>query len=169
MMVISIISLIISFLLQGITSNYLGYGFDNLSYFFTIYPLINLMVLNPYFENEKKHLSLIIIVGLLIDLIYTNTFMFNIFIFLIIYYVSKCFYFRFPYNLFTINISNLLGIFLYHIISFIFLTVLRYDSYSISVLQKILTHSILMTVIYSSILHVIIEHIDRKLELKHIK
>ena len=169
MMIVSIITLIFSFLLQGIISNYLGYHPNSLSWFLTIYPLINLLILTPHFENTKKNLAAVIIIGLLIDIVYTNTFILNACIFVAIYYLSSAFHFFFPYNLLTINISNILCIIAYHIINFLFLSLLRYDSYSISLLINILSHSILMTIIYSSIIYIIIESISKKFELKEIK
>ena len=169
MIILSIITLIISFLMQGITSNYIGYHPSNLSWFLTIYPLITLLILTPHFEDNKKILILVIIFGLLTDIVYTNTPVLNTCIFIAVYNISKYFHFIFPYNLLTINISNLLSIFTYHIISFLFLYIIKYDNYTIQTLLKILSHSIIMTIIYTSILYLIIESITKKFELKEIK
>lgn len=169
MMLISIVSVIVSCLVQGITSNYVGYTYENLSLFSTIYVLISLLVIRPYFENEKKYLIILIISGIIMDITFTNTFILNTCLFVTIYYFSKLFHFFFPYNLFTINICNLLCIFLYHIISFLFLTILQYDNYTIGVLAKILSHSIIMTIIYTSILYCIIQFLKEKLEVKEVK
>lgn len=169
MIIVSIISLMISCFVQGVMSNYLGYTYSDLSFFSTIYVLINLLVLRPYFENEKKYFILVIVLGLIVDIVYTNTLLFNTFLFVLVYYFSKVFHFFFPYNFLTINISNLLGIFIYHIITFFFLSMLRYDSYSIFVLFKVLSHSILMTIIYTSFVYWVIQLIQRKLDLKEVK
>ncbi len=169
MIIVSIITLIFSYLVQGIISNYLGYTYANLSIFSTIYVLISLLVIRPYFENEKKYLLLLIIFGLLMDITYTSTFILNICFFITVYYFSKAFHFFFPYNFFTINISSLLSIFIYHILSFLFLLILKYDSYSIQMLLKILTHSVIMTLLYTSFLYFITTFIQKKLELKEVK
>ena len=169
MMLTSIITLLISLLIQGILSNYLGYTYDNLSIFSTLYVLIALLILNPYFENKKKYFALLIIFGLIIDITYTDTFLFNTCLFIMCYYISKCFHFFFPYNPITISVSNILSIFAYHIISFIILTVLKYDAYSVSNLSKILESSILMTIIYSNILYFLIDLIIKKFGLKEVK
>ncbi len=168
-MFFSIIILIFSFLLQGIISNYFTFTLNNMSCFLTIYPLITLLVLTPYFENSTKILFLVILFGLLIDIVYTNTFIFNACLFVVTYFLSKAFHFLFPYNLFTINISNLLSIFSYHIISFLFLSIVKYDGYGISVLFNVLSHSILMTIIYGSIIYMVIRFVFRKFELKEVK
>ena len=73
MIIVSIISLVLSFFLQGLMSNFLGYSIDNLSIFSCVYVLINLVVLQPYFEDNKKFLILVIIFGFLMDLVYSNT------------------------------------------------------------------------------------------------
>lgn len=168
-MLISIITLLISTLIQGIMSNYLGYTFDSLSIFSTIYVLVALLVLNPFFENKKKYLIILIIFGLITDITYTNTFILNTCLFIIIYYFSKTFHFFFPYNWITMSISNLLSIFIYHIISFLFLNILRYDAYTFSSLLKVLSHSILMTIIYTNIIYTIILFINQKFQLKEVK
>lgn len=169
MMLTSIIILILSLLIQGTASNYLGYTYANLSIFSTIYVLIALLILNPYFENKKKYFLLLTIFGLIIDITYTHTFLFNVCLFIMCYYISKCFHFFFPYNLVTISVSNTISIFAYHIVSFVILTILKYDAYSISNLSKILGNSILMTIIYSNILYILITLIMKKLELKEVK
>ena len=169
MMILSIITIILSSLIQGVVSNYLGYTYHNLSLFSTLYILIALLVVKPHFENEKKYLILLITFGFIMDIAYTNTFLLNTCLFIIVYYFSKFFHFFFPYNLFTINISNLLSLFLYHIISFLFLTILRYDNYTIQVLFNVLTHNIIMTIIYTTILYSIVQFIKEKFDLKDVK
>lgn len=169
MMLISILTLLFSFLLQGLASNYQGYTIDNLSWFITIYPLINLLILIPYFEESKKIITLVIIFGILTDFVYTNTLILNACLFIIIYYISKKFHFYFPYNLLTINISNIISITIYHTLSFIILIALKYDKYTLQLLGKTILHSIPMTIIYTSILYLIISKLFTKNELKEIK
>lgn len=169
MLISSIISLIFSCFIQGIISNYLGYTYQNLSIFSTIYILVALLVIRPFFESEKKYLIILVIFGLISDIAYTNTFILNTCIYLIVYFTTKFFHFFFPYNIITINISTLLGIFFYHIISFIFLFLLNYDVYNLWMLLKILTHSVLMTILYTSILYHLISLIQKKLDLKPVK
>lgn len=169
MIALSIIVLLISLLIQGIMSNYLGYTYLDLSIFSTIYVLIALLILNPYFENKKKYFLILIIFGLVMDIVYTNTFILNVCLFIIVYYFSKSFHFFFPYNWITISVSNLLSIFLYHIISFLFLNILKYDVYTFSNLLKILSHSILMTIIYTNIIYTIVVFVKQKFQLKEVK
>lgn len=169
MMIISVIILLISTFIQGIASNYLGYSYNNLSIFSTVYVLIALLILNPYFENKKKYFTLLIVFGLIIDITYANTSILNTCLFIICYYLSKNFHFFFPYNWLTVSISNLICVFTYHIISFLFLNILKYDTYTFSNLLKILSHSILMTIIYSNIIYIITSFVNKKFQIKEVK
>lgn len=169
MIVLSILITVISLLLQGIMSNYLGYTYNFISIFSTNYILIALLILIPHFENKKKYFYLLIIFGLIVDIVYTNTFIFNTSLFVVCYYISKLFHSFFPYNWLTTSISNLLCIMCYHIISFLFLQVLNYDLYNVSYLTTILSRSILMTVLYSNIVYFTITLTKSKFQLKDIK
>ena len=169
MMILSIVTIVVSFLIQGIMSNCLGYHFQSLSWFITIYPLIAILILTPYFENNSKRYIFLFVVGLLIDVVYTHTFILNACLFVGIYFFSSFFHFYFPYNLLTINISNLLSVFIYHIFTFLFLFLTRYDSYSFMMLFKVLSHSIIMTIIYSSIVFWVVKFIFDNFHLHEIK
>ena len=166
MMILSIILLIISFLLQGLVSNFIGV---NSSIFYTIYVLISLLIIYPHFENKKKYLILLFIFGLLMDLVYTNTTLLNVSLFFIIYYFSRMFHFFLPYNLLTINISNVLSVFIYNIITFLMLVILRVDSYSFISLIKLLGSSILMSIIFTSIVYWLVNYLKKRLDLKEVK
>ena len=169
MIILAIILLTISFFIQGISSTIIGYTTQSISMFYTIYILITFLILYPHFENQKKFLLLLAIFGLLTDLIYANTFIFNTCLFYVIYKSNKIFHFLFPYNLFTVNISNLLGIYLYHTITFLFLVLLNFDNYSIVTLLNILLNSTLMTIIYTTIIYWIVNIIKQRFELKEVK
>ena len=169
MMILSIITLILSMIIQSITSNYTGYIYSSLSIFSTIYVLLSLLILNPYFENKKKYFILLIIFGLITDLLYTNTTIFNTTLFIVCHFISKTFHFIFPYNWLTVSTSNLICISAYHIITFILLNILKYDSFSISNLSKILYSSIIMTIMFSIIIYLIINFVTKKYELKEVK
>lgn len=169
MIVISILITLFSLLLQGIVSNYLGYTYDSVSIFSTNYSLIALLILIPHFENKKKYFYLLIIIGLIVDIVYTNTFIFNTSLFVICYYISKLFHSFFPYNWLTTSVSNGLCVLSYHIVSFTFLRILTYDLYNISYLTKILSHSIFMTILYSNVIYFFITIIKNKFQLKNVK
>lgn len=168
-MTISFISMLFSFLFQGYISTHLNYSLTNPSWFSCIYILINLVILMPYFENRKKYLKLLIIFGLLMDIVYTNTFILNTFIFLIIYFICKWINYYLPHNFFIVNLLNIISIILYHTLTFIILFIIKYDNYSIMSLITIITHSMLMTIIYGSIMYLIISSLLNHFNIKTIK
>lgn len=168
-MIISIIYLVFSFILDNFMSNIFPSTLTNISYFTTIYIIISFVVLYPYFNSEKKYYILLIIFGLLFDILYTGTFIFNMILFLVIGIVIKIFNNLFPENIVTTNLISIISIILYHVISFIILNVVSNISYDFILLINIIIHSIIMTVIYTSICYFGIRYIFNKFNIKQIK
>ena len=169
MITLSIISLLLSFLFQGLFSNFHNYTLNSLSIFSCIFLLINFVVLQPYFESDKKFLTIIIIFGLIFDIVYTNTLVLNTFIFILIFYLNKLFNFLFPNNIFTINIFSLISMIIYHILTYIFLWGMKFDNFNIIILLKVILCNLIVTFIYATIIYKIIEYFYNKLNLKIIR
>lgn len=168
-MIVIIIYLIISFLLDSIISLYIPASLTTLSYFKTIYTLVSLVVIFNYFENSKKYLIIAIILGALFNTVYTNTFLLNIVIFIVVYFLLTELDYIIPNNLFTINIKSLSALYTYHILTYIILLLTHYNSYSFSILLNILMKSTIMTIIYTTISYLLIKkiywrHFDRKIK-----
>ena len=168
-MIITIIYMIFSFLMDGLISNYINTNILNPSYSLTIYSLIALIITYNYFENDKKYLYLLIVMGILFDIVYTNTLFLNVFLFLIIYLVTKKINYYIPNNLLTINIKSLIAVLLYHLITFILLVMANYYQYPFKLLGIIISRSIIMTIIYTSISYLILKkvffkHYDKKIK-----
>ena len=85
-MIIIIPYIIISFLLDGLISNYVSINIVSPSYLRTIYTIISIVITYHYFDNSKKYLIILIILGFLFDIVYTNTFPLNIVFFLVLYF-----------------------------------------------------------------------------------
>ena len=169
MIIVSVISLLFSLFLQGLVSNFQSYTMHDLSIFSAVYMLLTLVVLQPYFENDKKFLILIIIFGVLLDITYSNTFILCTCIFLAIFYLNKLLNFFFPYNLFTVNLFAVLSMVSYHILTFLFLVILNFDSYNIIILLKVIGCNLIMTIIYTSIMYYLIDFVYKKFKLKIIR
>ena len=168
-MIVIILYMIISFLLDGLISNYTCINIVNPSYLRTIFSVVALIISFNYFDNNSKYLKILVVVGILFDIVYTNTFMLNIILFYLIYLIIKYLNVYIPNNIFTINIKCLLGIFIYHLLSYIILLLVHYMNYSFSLLLIILTRSIIMTIIYTSISYYIVGKIYYKKYDKRIK
>jgi len=168
-MIISVIILIISFLFEGLMSSYFSSSFASLNMFSTMYTLIALIVIFPYFYNEKKYYILLIIFGVLMDIIYTNTFMMNVILFIIISIFIRILNYLLPENVLMLNIISVSSVVVYHILSFIILKIINYNVYPISTLFDICINSILMTIIYTSLLYFISKYFFIKLDKKQIR
>ncbi len=168
-MIIAIISVIISFLLDNFLSNITSYSLNSPSLFSTIYTLVILVVLFPHFNNQKKYIIILLITAIFFDIAYTSTFLLNVVIFTIIYFIVKKLNFILPNNLLMANITSLVSIFLYHIITFVILNIVNYNDYTIILLVNILLHSILATVIYTTVMYFILEKIYNIFNIKQIK
>ena len=169
MIIVSIISLLFSLFLQGLVSNFQSYTIYDLSIFSAVYMLLTLVVLQPYFESNKKFLILILIFGLLLDITYSNTFILCTCIFLAIFYLNKLLNFFFPYNLFTVNLFSILSMISYHVITFLFLIILNFDSYNFIILLKVIGCNLIMIVVYTSFMYYLIYFIYKKFKLKLIR
>lgn len=168
-MIVVILLSIISFILEGFISIYQNYTLLNPTIFSTIYTLITLMIVGKYFENFQRYILIVVIFGLLYDIVYTNTFILNAILFLLICLVSNFISRILSDTVVNANIINLIGIFLYHILSFIILSVIGYSHYSFKLLFIILSRSILMTIIYTIIIYYLSDYLYKKFELKQIR
>ena len=168
-MTIIIIYTIISFLLDGLMSNYISINIIDPSYFRTIYTIISLVIIYNYFDNNSKYLKILLILGMLFDIVYTNTFLLNIIIFLLIYVIIKKINLFISNNVLTINIKALISLFVYHILSYLILLLANYHHYSINLLLIILSRSIIMTIIYTTISYLLMKKIYFKFYDKKIK
>ena len=153
-----IIYITISFFLDGILSNITNTSMINPSYFRTLYTIIALVVSYSYFDNQKKYLYLLLIFGFLFDIVYTNTILLNIIIFLLIYILLRFIDNFVPNNIFMINIKALIAVFMYHIISYLFL-MLADKYYPPKLLGIIIVRSIVMTLIYTSTSYLLFKRI----------
>ena len=168
-MVISIIYLVLSLILDGFMSNIFSSTLNEISLFTTIYCVISFVIIYPYFDNNKKYYILLGIFGILFDILYTGTFIFNMVIFLIIGIIIKVLYNIFPENIFNTNVIGIICVSFYHIISYVILELVSGVSYDFMLLIYIIIHSILMTIIYSSISYFMMKFIYNKYNIKYIK
>jgi len=168
-MIISIILLIFSFLFEGFISNYISSSLVEYNIFSTLYTLITLTVIYPYFYNKKKYYILLLIFSFLIDIVYTNTFILNVTLFVLISLIVKFLNFILPENILMINIISLCSVIFYHVLSYGVLTIINYNYYPVFLLLKIILNSIIMTFIYTTIIYLISKFLYTKFDMKQIK
>lgn len=158
-MIIAVTYVIISFLLDGIVSNLIPFNLVDPSYLKTIYSVVALVIIYNYFDNQKKYLQILVVLGIFFDIVYTNTFILNIIVFITIYIILSNLDYVITTNIFTINLKSIVCISSYHILTYIILLLANYNSYSIKLLGLILLRSIIMTIIYTTISYIIMNKI----------
>lgn len=168
-MIIILIYIILSFTLDGLISTYLNANIIELSYLTTIFSVISIVIIYDYFENQKKYLLVTIIMAILFDIVYTNTFLLNVIIFIIIYLIIKQLDYYISNNIFTINIKSLVAIYTYHIMTFIILLLTHYNSYDMKIFLNIILKSTINTIIYTTISYLTLKKIYYKFYEKKIK
>ena len=168
-MIIILIYIILSFTLDGLISTYLNANIIELSYLTTIFSVISIVIIYDYFENQKKYLLVTIIMAILFDIVYTNTFLLNVIIFIIIYLIIKQLDYYISNNIFTINIKSLVAIYTYHIMTFIILLLTHYNSYDMKIFLNIILKSAINTIIYTTISYLILKKVYYKFYEKKIK
>lgn len=168
-MIISIIYLVLSFILDNFMSNIFPSTLSDVSLFSTIYIAIAFVIIYPYFNSDKKYYLLIVIFGILFDILYTGTFLLNMFIFLILGILIKVLNNVFPENIFTTNLISVMIVGGYHILSFIILSIVGSINYDFMLLIDIILNSIIMTIIYTSVSYFCMKFIYGKFNIKQIK
>ena len=99
--------LIISFILDGIFSNFLPSN----SIFNSLFTLVSLIIVYPYFNgNRHDYYKYAFILGLAYDLIYTDTVIFYAFVFLSVSFIISRFMLVLANNYLNIVIENENGI-----------------------------------------------------------
>lgn len=168
-MIIYIITLVLSFLLDGFVPNYTNILLNNNSLFSTTFSISAIIIIAPYIENNKKYLIISLIIGALFDIAYTNTFLLNMFVFLILSLIIRFLYQVLSNHPILPIILSVLGIVLYNCITYIILIVCNYTTLSINNLITCIEKNLIMTIIYSSIITIILHKLDKNHKLKIIK
>lgn len=168
-MIIVSIYLVLSFLLEGIASLYIRYSLINPSIFMTLYVVIGLVVIYPYFINKKKYMYLVVIFGILFDAIYTNTILINLVIFILIYLFNRLLDEVLPNNIFVINIKSYLAVILYYTLTYVIMVLTNYANYPISMLFRVYYSNIIMSIIYTTVSYIVLKILTNEFNVKEIK
>ena len=87
-MIVCMIILVVSFLLDGILTNFLPFSVGDLSLFTPLTTIVAIVVLYPlFYKQEKKYYILSFVTGIIYDLFYTNLWFFDGFMFLFIAFI----------------------------------------------------------------------------------
>lgn len=160
---IPIIITIISLVLDGMITNYLPYLVNNLSPLTPLLTITSLVIIYPFYKKKiKKYYILAFVLGLLYDLMYTNLFLTDAAIFLILSIIIKNIYKNFNTNGFRILFYITFIICIYELIiaaTYLLFNIVPITPRSLS--YKII-NSLLLNLLYGQLLYNIIRLIPRK-------
>ena len=158
-----ILSLVISFFLEGIFTNLISLN----SYLLPLFTITSLTILYPYFNNDNmKFIGVAVIVGFFYDIIYTDSLFVGTFSFSLISVAIIIIYNYINMNWLNINILNIIIIILYKVISYMFLCIIGYFHFKSNTMIYGIYHSLVINFIYGLLLYFITDKIGKKLKLK---
>lgn len=149
----------VSMLLESITSNLIPLN----SFFTPLFSLVSLVLIYPYFaNNDTNYLKTCAIVGVIYDLVFTNTLFFNLLIFIIIGLVIKFINIVLSNNFINVMIITMISIITYLIITYLILTLIGYKTFNLQYLVSTMSRSSLANILYSFIFYLITDKISKK-------
>lgn len=135
------IYLFLSFILDGLIINN--------SFFYPLFTLVSLVIIFPTFNKKNYNYYITcFVIGLLYDIVYTNTFLLNGIIYLILGLLINLIYKKININTLTIIFEIIFLISIYRILTFIILNILGYNFNIYSLLESIYS-SIILNIIYT--------------------
>ena len=165
MIFVSII-IFISIILEGFITAYIQIDTSLLNNCFTIMALI---IIFPYLYNHgNRYYIIAFIIGLLVDIIYTNTLFFNAFIYVFIAFIITKLNILMPSNLINNCFTGFIVIALYRIVTFLLLNIIGYLEFNITTLIDSITSSLVLNIVYIIVLYLLSNLVSSKLRINKI-
>lgn len=160
---IPIIILIISFILDGILTNFLPYLVNDLSIFTPLLTVVSIFIIYPFYKKkEKKYFIILIILGLIYDLSYTNLLFFNAILFLGIGFISKYIYTNYEVTYIRLIIYVVILITIYESATALIIFLFQLTPVTIYKVFYKISHSLLLNIIYIELIYLILNLIPKK-------
>lgn len=162
-MIFSFLIFFVSFLLEGVLSNFLSLN----SYFLPLFSLVSLIIIYPFFHRkEMNYLKMCVLFGFLYDITYTDTFLVNTLLFSFLGFVIMFINTWLSNNFLNSGIISFIIIILYRLFYYLLLFFCGYSSFSLKVLTSSILHSFISNILYAIILYFAVDYISYK---KHIE
>lgn len=154
MIIVAIFSSI-SFILESIISNMYSYNL--------LFSLISLVVLYPFFKNDDTMFYIYAFVfGLVYDLSYTDTIIFNASLFLLAAFLIKRINLMISNNAISVLLISFITIIYYRVLTFISLILVGYLPFNLALLFKSIINSIFLNLIYAFLIYIITDYFSKK-------
>lgn len=158
--------LIVSFILQGILSNFINI---DTNIFNLLLPIVALIIIYPYFrKNNRKYFIYAGIYGFLYDLIYTDTFILYAGLFVVIGFIISLLNVIFSNNIINIGFITTIVIIIYRVITYSILVTVNYLNFDMGILFESIYSSSLLNIIYAIIIYFISDKLSYKYRIQKI-
>ena len=151
-MIITFLFLLISVLLEGIVSNV----FKDITPFFV---LAVILISSLNMKNNKKYYMLLIIIGVIYDLLYTNSLIIHAYIYVLIGYLIS------QNDMKKNNIIKLIGNYFLCILIYTLLMIVftfAYTKYSLNIIINILFNGLIINLVYLLIIYLLYKIIGNR-------
>lgn len=157
-----IVTVLISFLFDSLISNIITLN----SILLPLCSLISLIIIYPFFHKEtNNYLKWAFGLGLLYDVVYTDTILLNAMTFLLLAYIIKSIYQYISNNAINIMIVSFITIVLYRFTTFLLLITVGYIKDDFNLLVTSIYSSLLLNITYGVILYLITNYISVKFKI----
>lgn len=154
--------LIISFFFEGVFSSIV----PSHTIFSPLFTLMAIILVYPYFnKRNSSYYKVCFVVGLFYDLIYTDTIVFNAFLFVLMGIIIVKLNDLLANNYLNSGLMAIIIIVLYRLITYLFLVLTGNINFSFMILFKSIYESLLANVIYIMIMYGITDYISRKFKI----
>lgn len=154
--------LILSFILDGLFSNLISIN----SIFYPLFTLISLIVIYPYYNNNKTFYKHALFIGLAYDLIYTNTMVFYAFVFVLAALIISKLSILLTDNYVSLYIISILSIIIFRLVTYLSIIITGNMKFDINLLFKSIYSSLIANLIYVIVLNELTKFISKKLRIR---
>ncbi len=158
------IFILISFILDGVLSLLMNQD----SIYIPLLSIMTLIVVYPYIKDKQRIVIMGGIVGLLYDVVYTQTLFLNTILFCFLALVVLLFYKYIPINIVNSYILAILLILLFRVLSYLALVFYYELSFNWEVLFKSIYSSLITNLLYLTIMPFILGKIEGKRKKKRL-
>ncbi len=158
-MALTIITVICSFYLESIISNYVSISTFLFNPLFT---LVSLIIIYPHTLKNDKYTKIVLVTGLIYDIVFTNTLGLNMLTFYIISLLIKYIYKHIYLNTLTIILVVPIIVTIYRILTYGILVLSGLFTFNINDLYKSIYSSFIINIIYLIIIYIITNIISKK-------
>ena len=154
--------LVISFLLEGIISNFVSIN----GFFAPLFTLTALIIIYPLFDEEAEYYKYALVTGFIYDLFYTDTIVFHAIIFSFMAFLISRLNLVLSDNYVNVLVIIAICILIYRIITYSFLVLVSSVSFDFMALVFSILKSLMINLIYSVIIFFALKKLQKKYKYK---